>query len=273
MKEAFICPNLIGGLGNQMFITATAYSYHLDNNIPIILKDVDKIPSYGKHRPTYWNTMFHKLQKEKNIGNLPFLNESELKKKIVEPKYLNGYCQNVDYFHHNYDKICELFTLPDILENKVNNLYDDIIKKFNSNTVSVHIRGIDDSTPGQGNYYREIMPIEFFKNAMQKCDSDSTFIILTNNVDYCKSELNGYNNIYFAEETDYIELKLMSKCKNHIMPISTFSWWGAYLNRNNNKKIYVPNPENLIVNEYNQKAFHYNFHRTLFQRFNNIVIV
>ena len=72
------------------------------------------------------------------------------------------------------------------------------------------------------------MPIEFFVSAMDRHEENTTFVILTNNVEYCKHHFNKYKNIYYAQEQDYIELKLMSKCQNHIMPVSTFSWWGVY---------------------------------------------
>ena len=33
----------------------------------------------------------------------------------------------------------------------------------------------------------------------------------------------------------------MSKCQNNIIANSSFSWWGAWLNQNLNKKIISPN--------------------------------
>ena len=41
-------------------------------------------------------------------------------------------------------------------------------------------------------------------------------------------------------QTDYVDIYLMSLCKDNITSNSTFSWWASYLNPNPNKKIYTP---------------------------------
>ena len=39
---------------------------------------------------------------------------------------------------------------------------------------------------------------------------------------------------------DYEELWAISLCNHNIMSNSSFSWWGSYLNKNKDKRIFVP---------------------------------
>jgi hypothetical protein len=72
-------------------------------------------------------------------------------------------------------------------------------------------------------------------------DSEN-ILIFSDDINWCKNNLLIKNkNIFFIEgNQDYIDLWLMSMCKNNIMANSTFSWWGAWLNKNPNKKVFVP---------------------------------
>jgi hypothetical protein len=56
----------------------------------------------------------------------------------------------------------------------------------------------------------------------------------------CKELFSKKNITYLNLEKDYLDMYAMSYCANNIIANSSFSWWGAWLNRNKNKKIVAP---------------------------------
>lgn len=65
----------------------------------------------------------------------------------------------------------------------------------------------------------------------------------SDDIKWCVENIkNDDNDIYFINNTekDYYELYLMSLCDNNIISNSTFAWWGAYLNKNEDKKVIAP---------------------------------
>lgn len=123
---------------------------------------------------------------------------------------------------------------------------ETLAKVENTESVSVHVRRGDYMYPADN----RTIPITFQKKAMktvQRLLPNATFFIFTDDLDYVRQELHEYKNVIFVDNSleqtaSMLDFMLMSKCKNNIIANSTFSWWAAYLNRNENKIVVGPMP-------------------------------
>ena len=149
---------------------------------------------------------------------------------------ISGYFQSEKYFHHNREKILDLFSVDDTSKIYLEEKYGNILK--NTNTCSIHIR--------RGDYIglSHIHPpceLDYYLEAVEQMPVGTVFLIFSDDLDWCKQNLNFSDLIHFVEgNPDYIDMWLMSLCSNNITANSSFSWWGAWLNQNPNKKVIVP---------------------------------
>ncbi len=115
-------------------------------------------------------------------------------------------------------------------------------------TVAVHIRRGDFLDP---KYCREIGNIctdDYYRRAiehMKKCRPNIRFCFFSNDVKWVKHNIKVENAIYieknmFMRYHDWYDMFLMSVCRHNIIPNSTFGWWGAWLNRNQDKIVVAP---------------------------------
>ena len=107
-----------------------------------------------------------------------------------------------------------------------------------NNTVSIHVRRGD--YVHLPNHY-PIQSVEYYQRAYEIIgDKNINVVIVSDDISWCKENL-SFNNTHFIEnETNITDLYIMSLCKHNIMSNSTFSWWGAWLNNNPNKKVIQP---------------------------------
>jgi hypothetical protein len=149
-------------------------------------------------------------------------------------------------------KYCELLSFPlhNLFQFNDFHLNDNIVLEKhikNSLSVGVHIRRGDYLLPPFSKIYTNICTITYYKNAIAYLEKElrnPTFFIFSDEPDWIKSNLSINNSIVISHnsnENSYKDMQLMSLCKHNIIANSTFSWWGAYLNKNPDKIVISPN--------------------------------
>jgi GR25 family glycosyltransferase involved in LPS biosynthesis len=233
-NQPYIKCFLRGGLGNQLFEIANSYYLSKKYCKYLVLKG-ERVCN---------NVVYHNFNNKITYSNLDtdIIKEPNKYEEIILDKDKNsiiyGYFQSEKYFKEIKDEIIDLFYLDE--ENS--NIVDELCKKYdiNEKSVSLHVRRGDYT-----NYLHlfSVIPLFYYKNCIKYFGPNRRYIIFSNDIKWCK-EQDIFKNLpfkTFVQEKDYIELFLMSKCKDNIITNSTFSWWGAYLNKNKNKTVIMPN--------------------------------
>jgi hypothetical protein len=160
---------------------------------------------------------------------------------IDKSYYLYGAFANYQYFKGIEEDIRELYTFKGRLTGK--NLYWK--EKIESTiSVSMHIR--------RGDYVDwgvEILSDNFYRKAIdyiQKTVKDRcTIFVFSDEPQYAREHYADIPNLEIVEgntgKDSYLDMWLMSLCKHNIIANSTFSFWGAFLNRNPDKIVVAPN--------------------------------
>ena len=238
---------IMGGLGNQLFQVFTLISYGLSNNALIYFENIE---SNNLDRPRYWNNLLSELKilLKQPINNIPILKENSF--HYTEIQFINnvnyklfGYYQSYKYFIHHQDTIYKMLRINEKKEE---------IKIDCSEKVSLHFR--------LGDYkkltdYHPILSINYYIKALEdlikntnRNDWNILYFYETTDEEIIKEKIHKLKNIFSTLTfepiehvyKDYEQMLIMSKCNHNIIANSSFSWWGAYLNENKNKKVYYP---------------------------------
>lgn len=248
-----------GQLGNQMFKYAALKgianankqdfllppSYLFLNNRTLFkiarkLKIVD-----NKSRANHLLFKYFKMNsvKKNNIGFADFkesLNEDgfefnpnffEIKKNKID---INGYFQSYKYFESIKESVIKDFEFKKLIKiksTKIKNKFED--------PISIHVRRGDFVT----NPNHNALDLEYYYKCIELLGNNEEYIIFSDDTKWCKNiSLFKKNNFYFASdytnESESLDLCLMSMCSRHIIANSTFSWWGAWLSQS--EQVYAP---------------------------------
>jgi len=229
---------LQGGLGNQMFQVAAATALAIENNDAVIfdLKN-HHLPLQGNKCKKYTQNVFRKV----NFGNLSKI-ESIYHEPVFEYKkipysenlMIHGYFQSEKHFIDHEKEIKDLFSPPGEIEKYISSKYESLL--FIEGVTSIHVR--------RGDYLKfndthPLCPSEYYGTCFEELPQDTFYLVFSDDPEWCKNNFKS-DRFQIVDEEDYIDLYLMSKCHNNIIANSSFSWWGAWLNNRESKRIFAP---------------------------------
>ena len=198
-------------------------------------------------------TVFQRIQfafAEKKIGKYIFLTDypdmyayHEELLNLNQNAYIMGHFLSKKYIEPIRKKLLQ--------ENKKKNVL--VLNKElslimqNYDTISLHIRRGDylyaecaqivNEEMRKGHYYERAM--KYIAGRV----NNPFFLIFSDDMEWVqKNFICSYKHIYIKDMgyKDYEEMMLMSYCKHNIIANSTFSFWGAWLNKNKGKKVICP---------------------------------
>jgi hypothetical protein len=256
----------LGGLGNQMFQYAFYRRLQLDGkNVAL---DISGFNDYALHYgfelervfglrinlanfdevnkikqmvsgAAVFQKIWWKISNSKPIIHQKYFGYHYGYVNVQESVYYEGYWQSEKYFGDRADIIRKDFSFP-VLDNR-NEVYAELIR--NCNAVAIHIRmGDYVSHPLHGG----ISTLDYYQQAVDIIKAkvlNPHFFIFSNDISWCKINLNLENAVYITGnegENSYKDMQLMSMCKHNIIANSSFSWWSAWLNNSQDKIVIAP---------------------------------
>jgi len=253
-----------GGLGNQLFqyCTARVIADELGVNLGLDVREYEKT-SIFKLGLSRFNLRAEynpkKLIKHKKDGKIAYAldcilgnhrhvyEEQHLKfdnTVLSKPDgtYFKGYWQSEEYFKSNRIQILNDLEITKKPSKKNISTLNDI---ENCLAVSLHIRRGDyisnNSTHGTCDlaYYERAVG-----HLVNRLGKDIVIFAFSDDPGWVSKNLRLPVNIRYikhnSSDKNYEDLRLMSHCKHNIIANSSFSWWGAWLNKNPKKLVIAP---------------------------------
>lgn len=270
-----IISHIIGGLGNQMFQYAAARALSLKKGVPLYL-DVQDFSGYSLHNGYELNRIFAlgaqlaskrelryvlgwrafsvirrrlfrndlaKLRGNKLFVDTQFKSWREIN-RVPDNCYLMGNWQTEKYFDEYREIILKDFTFL----NELSEVNQNIAEKIKStNSVSLHVRRGDYVSNATSLAFHGVCSLDYYRKAIElvvKTVNNPTFYIFSDDMQWVRENIKLEHPCFYVDfnkgSESYNDMHLMSLCKHHIIANSSFSWWGAWLNRDEDKIVIAP---------------------------------
>ena len=178
----------------------------------------------------------------------PIIQRYELKESIIDSDVfsidnnsnwdIQGWFHLYHYWHEYRNDLIDIFRFkPEIFDIAIRNI-ENIQENESYPIVSLHVRRGDYLQVSSLNltldYYNEAISIFLERFPYFKV------LVFSDDIEWCKQYIVGENVFYSENNSNYVDMCMMTLCDHNIIANSTFSWWGAYLNQNTEKIVVCP---------------------------------
>ncbi|MBE7734527.1 alpha-1,2-fucosyltransferase [Devosia faecipullorum] len=252
-----ISVQLTGGLGNQMFSYAAALSAATrlrtdlgiirERNVPDRPYLLDKLqvpqnfvsPAFARGR---FSRRISRLLDRRTYREPSFFYDEKFN-RIPDGTTIEGYFQSWRYFDGVDSEVRNHFSIKEKLDG-MNALLAERIQGT-SNAISLHVRRGDYLKPAHAGTHG-VLSIEYYRRAVGYIKAfvpNATFFVFSDDMDWAAQNIvPNYPAVAVVGNNNkpWADMALMSLCNHHIIANSSFSWWGAWLNAKQDKKVIAP---------------------------------
>ena len=226
-----ISTTLHGGLGNNLFQMGEVISFCKKFNLPDPFFGTWDLWNGGGKYPTPYNS-------DRLLGGHEGTDE-DIKKTFPNLDWRKDLFAHFDTkFVINdmfrFGRVDELDSVRDSLQ---------ITKSSTSKTASLHLRFCTRPADDHVNGY---VDDSFYLKCFEQIPDDTQVYIFSDDISKSKSKLHWFQENFpqkflCVESDSFQTLKMMVECEYHILHVSTFSFWSAFLDINQpNSKVFYP---------------------------------
>lgn len=216
------------------------------------IASADDVKKVKESKTPFFEKISYRLQRLKEI---PYFRKTELfEKKLfsfdknmltaAKNTYLTGYWQSPKYFSDIRTVLLSDFKLKEKPSAENYNFIDKIPEQ---ESVSIHVRRGDYVTNPETFKLHGVCSLDYYNDAIEYIKNNVAnpfFYVFSDDIEWAQNNINLSRSVVFVKDTppgkDYFEMHLMSLCKHNIIANSSFSWWGAWLNKNSDKIVVAP---------------------------------
>lgn len=215
-----------GRLGNQMFQYASLKGIARNNDLDFCIPYSVEVNEWydhmlAKHFVLDKSIKMISVEGQNQYQERFFHFDKMLFENCPDNTDLMGYFQSYRYFDGIREEIVADFAFREKFEKPL------------PDYTAVHVRRGDYLNQPQ---YHPVCSVEYYENALDL--TGGPVVVMSDDIEWCKKFITA--DLYLDGTSNIYDLFVMTQARDNIIANSSFSWWGAWLNKNESKIVVAP---------------------------------